>query len=192
MAKYYEYEKQAFSCSSCGWEGTGLECEMGDLLSALFEIHCPKCGERVGFVEFPLISEMSNSDDPLDRMTAAVASGFRANFKKKCLKSPDQLPEIANQAITLVWDSNSKDGTTPGDVLIKDRGVVIWREPETFEGYQRFIEVGEILKMKYGKQLKDFTFTENSEFCLGGDHLGAFGHIEYWRKKLKEENKRLQ
>jgi len=182
MAKYYEYRKNNYRCT-CGWKGLGDKCEKGETFQDLFEILCPKCHEKIDLVEFPLISEMEGSDNTADRMTAALVSAFRARFEASKLKSPDELPEIDENFIVLMWDTDG-EATNASNVLIKHRDRVIWREVETYEGYRRFIEVGKILEKKYGMRLKDFIFSEKSELNLGGDHLGAFAQMSCYRQVL--------
>ncbi len=51
--------------------------------------------------------------------------------------------------------SDFGDDCSPREVLIKHEDNVIFAEPALYEGYQRFIEVAEILHRRYGATLGD-------------------------------------
>jgi len=186
MAKYYEFWEGEQKCSECGWTGLGSESQIGEAFSDLYEAECPKCGEKLCIVEYPFIEEMRERYDKLskvDKLVVKVVETRTDRFEKEKLKSPDQLPQINKLFFVLTWDSDGERG--PENVLIKLGDKVIWKELEWFEGWTRFIEVGDILKEKYGARLRDVIPTRAAEMDLYGDHLGAPGNIEYYRKTFK-------
>ena len=57
-----KHQEAHFFCDHCHWEGPGKELSVGDIYDAGYEIHCPKCGERLpGLVEFQRISNWRDS-----------------------------------------------------------------------------------------------------------------------------------
>lgn len=59
--KFHEYTNEKFQCPYCEWSGLGSELSQGDVWAAGFEIHCPKCHERLpGLIEFPVIKPKEN------------------------------------------------------------------------------------------------------------------------------------
>ncbi|MBM3252787.1 MAG: hypothetical protein FJZ16_00850 [Candidatus Omnitrophica bacterium] len=193
MSNYCSYEKETYTCSHCGWNGLGKDCVMIEHFQYLFEIGCPLCHEKVGLVEYPLLSEMRNSDNEFDRVTAGAMDVFRDIFEEERLKSPDQLPDIDEDPIILFWESDGLGwpDNWPGHTLITHDDRVIWKEPRVFEGTWRFAEVVEILKKKYGDRLKDVIPLASSWLDLYGDYGG--NEVEESRKMLSEEkNKGLR
>lgn len=79
-------------------------------------------------------------------------------LKPSFLESKDQLPQIDQNLFKLYWDFDFYERAT----LIKLGDSVIWKEPVTNNGYERFHKVGGILKSKYGKRLIDLIPQERS------------------------------
>ncbi|MEJ7745382.1 MAG: hypothetical protein WKF61_01230 [Luteimonas sp.] len=98
------------------------------------------------------------------------------------LKTPEQLPDLEGDDIVLLWDA--EDYQRGGDTLIRYGSEVIWREPAQYEGYERFIEVANLLKQKYGDRLQDLVPSRNSELYLYGDALGSPSRISKFREEL--------
>src|SRR5437870_6028049 len=99
----------------------------------------------------------------LDRARCATLCGS--------LSEPSQLPDIAEPSFILHWDF-ADDGSLK-ETLIKHGANVIFAEPAFYEGYERFIEVAEILRSRYGAALHDLIPTNASEVYLYGDNLGS-------------------
>lgn len=68
--------------------------------------------------------------------------------------------------------------------LIKHKEQILFVEPTSYECYERFIEVAEIIKARYGKAVLDFVFTRESELYLLGDRIGAPQLIYNARQKI--------
>jgi hypothetical protein len=99
-------------------------------------------------------------------------------------RSTDQLPDLAQDKVTLVWDfveGNSDSASTT--IRLGDR--VVWAEPAVWEGAERFAEVVAILKQKYGDQLIDVEPTKASGFYLFGDRLTSFDRVNEVRRHLR-------
>jgi hypothetical protein len=60
---------------------------------------------------------------------------------------------------------------------------IIFREEITFEYFERFIEVGNLLKEKYHNKIIDFKLNVNG-YLLYGDSLSAFFHVESFIKSI--------
>ena len=94
------------------------------------------------------------------------------------LQSPDQLPDIDGDELVFVWDQIEPDS------LIRYGSLIVWREDTGWEVYDRFGEVADILKQKYGRRLIDMVPTLRSEYALYGDTSHAWGHVQDARVSL--------
>ena len=97
------------------------------------------------------------------------------------LYSPRQLPELEGDSITLTWDQIEADS------IISHGEQLVWRERTGWEVYDRFEEITEILRHKYGPRLVDVVPTERSLYALYGDSTRASFHVTSARQSLKEE-----
>ena len=59
---WYEFQTARLECE-CGWCGLGRDAMSGESFADGMDKHCPSCGERFGYVAFPLVIE-SISDPP--------------------------------------------------------------------------------------------------------------------------------
>ena len=91
---------------------------------------------------------------------------------------------MGDTTLEILWDIEHYEG---GDTLLRHGNAVLWREPSFYEGYQRYLEVGEILLQKYGSRLKDFKPTQESELYLFGDSISAPGRVRQFRERLKRD-----
>jgi ankyrin repeat protein len=97
------------------------------------------------------------------------------------LYSPRQLPELEGDALKLTWDQIEADSViTHGDR-------VVWRERTGWEVYERFEQIVEILRHRYGSRLADLVPTERSLYALYGDSTPASFHVASARRSLAEE-----
>ena len=101
--------------------------------------------------------------------------------EQRMLYSPRQLPELEGDALTLTWDQIEADS------IISHGNKIIWRERTGWEVYDRFEEITEILRYKYGKRLVDIVPTERSLYALYGDSTRASFHVASARQSLSEE-----
>jgi hypothetical protein len=60
---------------------------------------------------------------------------------------------------------------------------VIFSEPAFYEGYERFIEVAQILRNRYGAASRDLVPTKASELYLYGDYSGSRAIVVAAREK---------
>jgi hypothetical protein len=186
VASYYaSWKEELHTCRACGWKGTGEQCRFREMYRELFEICCPSCGREVWIVMFPTIEERRQNWDKVseeDKKSIEFIEAHQKDFAARSLKSPEQLPDIEGDSLVFTWDIG--DGRHGGDTLLKYDGEIIWREPALYDCYERFAEVADILKRKYGKRIQDLMPTPKSHLYLYGDRLSSLDHVEEVRKAL--------
>lgn len=86
------------------------------------------------------------------------------------LLSPADLPPLPGRAIFLDWDF---DDGRPGDpvawTVVRHRGVEVFREVATADGFIRYRQVKTILRRRYGPRLKALRPSKASLIHLHGD-----------------------
>lgn len=175
MSDYYgDWKESIATCRKCSWQGTGEQCKVGEIYHELIGYNCPSCGEEIFVINLPTIEESRQNWDKVsgvDKLQIQLAETRIADFSKRSLKSPDQLPDIPLEGkdddLILVWDV--EDYQLGGDTLIKYGKEIIWREPSSYEDYERFTAVGKILKQKYGNRLQDLVPSRRSWLQLYGE-----------------------
>jgi len=186
-----DYKNPILECPKCHWKGTF---EQGSVAyyAELMDCHCPKCDvlstPMLAIVSYPTLDEArANADKPGIREWVQQIDAGLDKFAREKLREPGQLPEIDEHSFTLVWDN---DHSSPNDrrTLIKYGEVIIFSEPARWEEYERFAEVTEILKARYGNRLKDLVPTPRSEDWLWGDKLSASEFVESVRQKLRSQS----
>lgn len=187
MAAYYgNWQTETYTCrdQACGWSGPGAATERGEIYSALYEIHCPACGERIGAVSFPTIAESRANWDKvpeIDRRVVAAVEARAEQFAREAPTAPEQLPDLVGDHLVITWDIDRPDGYT---TIIRHGDRVLWQEPAFYEGYERFIAVAALLQRKYGRRLSDLVPTEDSKLRLYGDRMNAREQIAQARRRL--------
>lgn len=171
MRKYYDnWREEEFDCPKCKWHGPGSALVLGDYTWESAERLCPVCEECITVVLHPTIEESRANWDKVsewDRKNIERAEARQVEFARRKLREPSQLPEIADPSFVLHWDF-SDDGSRR-ETLIKRGDNVIFSEPALYEGYERFVEVAELLCSRYGAALRDLIPTKVSELYLYGD-----------------------
>lgn len=180
---WHTYKDLHFGCKHCSWQGAGEYLEFGEEFDQLIELDCPSCHTKVTFVMYPTLADSrANWDRLSDAEKAQVESleNARANFVAASLKTPQQLPEIAEPSFSLAWDIDGEGEIT----LLRLGDRVIFSEPAMYEGFERFEKVARILKQRYGAALRDLVPTPGSETYLYGDSLTASGQVTRFRQTL--------
>lgn len=197
MAKFYDYKSKKsytelnFSCKKCDWSGTGEEAEEGDGPSSGsgFPVFCPKCRELIEWIDCTVsYDELLIYGTEEDKAYARERIDFWNNWHKAKLKSPDQLPDIDADEIIITLREKEKPHTgkiDDADIILYWKDKELWRETRLYEYYGRYLELGEILKEKYGERLIDFEAKRTVH--LGGDYLCAFDEVREFRKSLKRK-----
>ena len=106
---------------------------------------------------------------PDDRGNFARRSDFVKKWQAGILRSPEQLPDLSGDQITLRWDTDQDTQ----EIIIRTEDQVIWRQPLGYEHYECFVDALKILKAKYGHALVDVIPTESAHLYLWGDRLSA-------------------
>jgi hypothetical protein len=156
---------------------------------ALMDSSCPVCpwleAPMLAIVSWPTIEESENNWDKvseIDKIMIKQRKRFLAELERMSLKSSAALPDLEGSAITITWDFVEEDGDH--FTVIKHGEKEIWREPAIYEGHERFAEVVELLKERYGERLADVIPASRSELYLYGDEIGAIGAAEGVRRRL--------
>lgn len=180
---YYSYQDEVFNCDQCGWQGKGKETKNGETFRAGFEIHCPKCGNEVGgMIMYPTFEETLEKGSPTDKMVATITKSMHERWKESLLKDINELPELNGESMTLVSKEADRENEQYIQVYYKDQ--LVWEEIRYYEYYDRFIELGKLLKRKYGDKMIDFV-PDTSSFDLYGDRMSAPYQIKRFRKSLR-------
>src|SRR5207237_8875984 len=129
----------------------GSALSLGNYTFDYAERVCPACAECITVVLHPTFEEARANWDKVsewDRKTIEAAQAFQAEFERRKLRDPSALPDIHEPRFPLSWDGAARG--SHGETLIKHGDDVIFAEPALWEGYERFIEVAEILHRRYG------------------------------------------
>ena len=184
MCEFYTYEKQKYSCEKCNWAGIGEQTEEILDLRDAFVIACPTCGHHLDVIMFPTIDETLKYGTEKQKEEAQQHQKFRNRALASRLKNCEQLPEIeADEIIITLREVGRKDGEDDWYIVLYWNEKEIWREIGTYEYYDRYIALGQILQNKYGSRLVDFE-TEYTMF-LGGDYHPAFDEVKKFRELLR-------
>jgi hypothetical protein len=183
------WESTPLECEQCGWKGTFYEGLVdGDRDGAY--CYCPNCREE-GFIlashVFPTLQELQESSRREDQQMADLIEWNRREFQSKCLREPEQLPDIAEASFTLTWDCVGQELAAVGEGLetvIRHGDRVLFTEPAIFECYWRYEEVARIVRQKYGERVTDLIPTPASRLHLWGDAITAPGSVQHVRKEV--------
>ena len=186
MPNYYDnWRDQEFDCHKCKWHGPGSALVLGDYNWESAERLCPVCEELITVVLHPTIEESRANWDKVsewDRKLIEAAERRQINFARGKLREPSQLPDIPEDSFILHWDF-AHDGSS-GETLIKHGDNIIFAEPGFYEGYERFIEVAQILRTRYGAALRDLIPTNAGALYLYGDNSGSPAIIAAARERI--------
>lgn len=177
MKTYYDDIARDWTCEKCGWKGKCSEAP-GETFDDLCEVDCPKCHSRLGLLVYPTTEEVrqaaaqGHESAKTDLMMVEIKDARWNRFEREKLKSPDDLPELSGAHLHITWDESNGDLWEQRTVLrIGSR--VLWEEPVFYEGWWRYNEVKEILRVKYGERFCALIPTQKSMLNLLGDDLGA-------------------
>ncbi len=151
---------------------------------------CPNCdwlsAPMLAIVSYPTIEEYEANWDKLseaEKQSVERRKQIIAAWDATWLKSEEQLPDLEGNSLTLTWD-----GMAVGPdrfTVIKDGETEIWREVACYGGKERFKDVADILKKKYGSRLLDLVPTGRSETYLYGDDWNAVDFVESIRAAIR-------
>ena len=186
MSQYYKHKTHNYSCKNCGWIGTGEQTETMEVHSDWMEIGCPKCYNLVGTLRFPTIDEILKYGTSEEKAQARKKQLFVNRVMASRLKGCEQLPEIESSEIIIsLREEAPADEGKDGFIVLYWGGDEIWREIRTYEYWDRYIELGKILKEKYGNRLKDFEAEITTH--LGGDYTPSIDAVRKFRESLRNK-----
>ena len=137
------------------------------------------------FVMLPTVSESPANSDKLsdvDRKQVELIESSQTEIAGEKLSDASQLPDIESPSFILHWDF--VDAGLDSETLIKYGDTIIFREPGVFEGYERFIEVAQVLRSRYGPALHDLVPTDRSSTYLYGDCLSSPHTVDEARGRI--------
>jgi hypothetical protein len=184
---YSNWQQELLCCSRCGWVGNATIHHLEDAGACGAIIQCPSCRRRMGEVLFPHLKdteEAAAKGNPEARLRfpellreLGQAQTRIVRFEQEKIMSIDQIPVLAGDTLEFVWDFAKIDGQ---DYQIIQMGnVEIWRELAFFENIDRFNEVKELLRRKYGPRFKALTPSRESLEWLCGDNAGKLFQLSY-------------
>lgn len=182
--KYYTYKTDIVRCSKCKWNGQGNTARLGDLLDFGFYLDCPQCNnEFIQYIEYPSSQDIKEFGTEEEHKELAEREFFWNNYENRKLKSPDQIRDIEDKDIVFYWHIEKDEQ----QVLFDNKGSreIIWSEPALYESYSRYVEIGGILKEKFGSRFMDFIPTKESELYLYGDLGSSITIVAKFRKSLR-------
>lgn len=142
----------------------------------------------LAIVSFPTFEE---TEANLDKLTPSERDDFRTaedrwrQWEANKLQSPSQLPELGGYGpLKLTWDQEGEG--LEGHTVIRHGDQEVWRELVLYEAYERFEEILQVLKARYGSRLVDVEPTPRSHLYLWGDRLDAPERTDGARRRLRE------
>lgn len=197
---YDDWKSVIFTCPTCGWTGTFEEGSV-EYYTALKDSSCPACpsAPMLAIVSYPTIEESEANWDKLsdlEKYSVDLDKRFHAAFESSKLTADTELPDLEGSSLILTWDLVAPAPPEGRALTIEERvfGLFtvirhgdreVWRERACYECAERFVEVLDILKRKYGSRLTDVVPTGASETFLYGDRSSSIGEVEKARASLR-------
>jgi hypothetical protein len=201
QVNYYDYDgSRTLTCPDCGWSGKAGKGNREDYRE-LYDVSCPTCDRMLLIVPYPTHEETrvaaaaDHSEAELNLVMVEQREAFFARAEEHKLTETGELPDLDGDELVIDWDfEEPAEGEGPGDkwTVLRYGDQVIWREFAFYEGYERFGEVLEILRTRYGERLADLRPTEDSYNYLLGDVLRAGGIVRSLRKSLRPEGRNAE
>jgi hypothetical protein len=183
MTIYYEeWLEKEYTCGECSWHGTAKDTGRGRMHREMFlDLCCPECSGFIDLIIFPPEKGCGGSQEGLteEQLKALKEAEEQEKcYREQCLRSVDQLPELPDGDLCLVWDQEG------AETRIRNGETVIWSEPVAYEAFDRYERIALLLKEKYGARVKDLTPTDRSKLFLYGDYAPALDYLKKVRKEL--------
>lgn len=179
MTIYYEaWLDKEYICEGCAWHGIAKDSARGWMHRGIYlDLNCPQCGDLLDVIIFE--EEKHSCDHKKEAMTEEQlqADEEERRYRAHCLVAAEQLPELPDGDLNLVWDQ------VEGETRILRGDTVVWSEPLAYEGFERYERIARFLKEKYGDRVRDLVPADRSLLFLYGDYTPS---LEYLRKVRKE------
>jgi len=192
--RIFFYKKETFSCAKCSWQGLGAETKLGEVFEPWMEIICPKCREQVGNIIFASQEEILVYGTEVEKNRVRYQQRWRSAFESSLLKEPSELPDISDENMEFILKQIDEPDETrslgkQGYILIVYKESIIWKEMRAYQYSERFVELAEILKKKYGSRMIDFIPADGVGIDLYGDELGSVDRVKKCRESLSTKTK---
>ena len=174
ILSYYGYDEEAPLECPRGWRGRVGEGSR-EYYAELFDVSCPECDAMLLIVGYPTIDETKAEaarGTPRairDLPQVEQIEAFQRRFDAERLKSANELPELEGDALEFLWDFDATNGHS--HTILRVGTHEVWREPALWDGADRFFEIKQLLKERYGDRFRSLTPTEPSKLYLYGDRL---------------------
>ena len=173
---YYEYDSgSGVTCPRCSWTGRADQHE-NVVGFELIEVSCAECKAIILIVPFPTMAETKQAAAAGNEAATSDLVVFQKAQAKEDwrkvhphLTSTTQLPDIDQDRVVIEWDLITLD-EHPWQ-LLRHGDTIIWKEPGYYESLDRFEQIFEILRSRYGPRLAAVNPTPDSELWLFGDRL---------------------
>jgi len=150
--------------------GTVSVHDLEDAGSCGATIQCPQCHRTIGEVLFPNLRDtqeaaaQGNEEAQLQLpklLEQIKQTQIRiARFEQEKIVRVDQLPDLAGDGLEFIWDFAEMDGESYQVIRLGDTR--FWKELAFFENIDRFNEIKELLRRKYGARFKSLTPSRES------------------------------
>ena len=155
------FETMSCRCSECDWEGVGSD------LGLQFQgrqtwASCPHC-----FYDLATITAFSEEEYE-NSYIGERCREFVAMCKREQITDPKALPSIKGLSLELTWDIDEPEGEPHDYVVVKYKDQEVLREMAYWKNKDRFDEVNEMLKARYGIRFRGLNPTFRSFMYLHG------------------------
>lgn len=186
-SEHYAYQVEKITCRQCGWTGLGKETKKEfDEHPGGMPYHCPKCNVYFRRVAWPTDEETLKYGPKKKKEQVRQSNIHMAKLKKKWdaakLKGIKDLPKVTGDSLEFV-SRETRDEDNDVVMTVTCGGQLIWKEVVYYEYYQRFMDIGRMLKTKYRARMIDII--PDGGIDLYGDWLSAPKEVDAFRAKLR-------
>jgi len=187
--------EEDYYCGGCRWKGKGSTADHTNrgFYPYFIELRCPFCAKHLAFAPNAGFEDIMRTGTQEERDTAIKYYRAGRNSFLRDNEIRDNLPKyVIGDVVVVSLVEEIPEGQATvyqgGHIVLYLKGKEIWREKGSFEYYDRYLRLGEILKEKYGNQLVDFEVEYTAD--LGGDSGFSFNKVKQFRESLKQNRKR--
>lgn len=169
------YLGKKYLCHTCHWEGLGKDCLERNLFEDLIELDCPNCGEKIDILTLEKDSNpflLNTNNRVAQHSFSELLLNEDAVQHAIPLKDTNQLANLNEDYFVFTWDLQEIDTNT--FCIVKFGSQLIWEEEmDPLRVSQRYMEMGNIFKSKYGERILDIVPTPRAERFLFQDTLDS-------------------